>query len=84
MIMSSLIGLLCGLGVGCRFKVLALIPAHGVALMAVSLAMQVGHVGLVQACSAFCLWNLCLQAGYAVAVGLSVPRLQAPRHAGRN
>ena len=81
MIMSSLLGVLCGLCVGCRFKVLALVPAHGVALLAASLVMQLGHVGLVQACSAFCLWSLCLQAGYAVAAGLSVPRLEARRKA---
>ena len=83
MIMSGLIGVFCGLWVGCRFKVLALVPAQGMALLAVTVALQIRHAAPVQACAAFLLWSLCLQAGYAVAAGFGVPALYPRRRRAR-
>ena len=70
MVALILVGLLCGIGVGMNFKVLALVPAHVAALALALVMVAIVPASLAHVCLDVICWSLALQAGYVVAVSL--------------
>lgn len=69
------IGLLCGLLLGCRFKVFATIPVEFGAVLTVCGLAAGGAITIGMAALAFLIFSVCLQTGY-VAMLIAGPRLQ--------
>ena len=79
MIASSLIGLICGLLLGSRFRVFAVILAQFVAVVVTILFAAFGDLSVGQALLALLGCSLSLQVGYAAMLMVS-SRSERPLH----
>ena len=67
MTVVCLLGFLCGITLGCRYRVYVLIPALGAGALAALSVAFVTHLWL-QTLGGFFVWGLTLQAAYAATI----------------
>jgi hypothetical protein len=71
MIASGMIGFLCGLLLGSRFRVFSILLAQALAMAATLFCAAFEHYALWQALGGLLCWSFAMQSGYVVMLALA-------------